>query len=73
MHGFDPLVVSSGKCVCCENKFGVIIGDFKQTSIFSFLGFFRVDLLRDLNIDFFVLPDGYKINLTISDFPMLTE
>lgn len=72
MHCLDSLIVPTGKFVCCENKFGVIIRYFKQAAIFSLFCLFRVDLLRHLNIDFFVLSDCYKINLAISGFPTLT-
>ena len=69
VHCLDSLIVPTGKFVCCENKFGVIIRYFKQAAIFSLFCLFRVDLLRHLNIDFFVLSDCYKINLAISGFP----
>lgn len=72
VHCLDSLIVPTGKFVCCENKFGVIIRYFKQAAIFSLFCLFRVDLLRHLNIDFFVLSDCYKINLAISGFPTLT-
>jgi hypothetical protein len=42
---------------------------FKQTVILPFFRLFGIDSLRDLNIDFFVLPYRYKVNLSISGFP----
>ena len=35
VHCLDSLIVSTGKFVCCENKFGIIVGYFKQAVIFS--------------------------------------
>ncbi len=35
VHCLDSLIVPTGKFVCCENKFGIIVGYFKQAVIFS--------------------------------------
>ena len=39
VHCLDSLIVPTGKFVCCENKFGVIIRYFKQAAIFSLFVF----------------------------------
>ena len=65
MHGLDPLVISSGKFVCCKNIFGVIVMYIKQPLIFPLFCLFRIDFLSDLNINFIVLPHRYKINLSV--------
>lgn len=72
VHCLDSLIVPTGKFVCCENKFGVIIRYFKQAAIFSLFCLFRVDLLRHLNIDFsFCLTATKSISLS-PVFPTLT-
>lgn len=42
---------------------------FKQSVVLPFFRLFRTDLLRDLNIDFFVLSYRHKINLSVARFP----
>lgn len=55
-----------GKFVRCKNIFGVIVVYFKHPLIFPLFCLFRINLLCDLNINFLVLPDRYKINLSVS-------
>ena len=69
MHCLNAFVISSCKFICREDIFGVIIVYFKQAVIFPFFRLFRTDFLRDLNIDFFVLPYRCKINLSVARFP----
>ena len=67
MHCLDTLVISSCELICCENIFGVVVVNFQQTVIFSLFCFQAVKLLRDLNIELFILLCRYKINLPAAE------
>lgn len=68
MHCLNALIVSACKFICPEYIFGIIVVYFKQTVVFPFFGLFEVYLLRNLNINLFILSRCYKVDFSVICF-----
>ena len=69
MHGFDAFEVPADEVIRSQNILGVIVPDIQKPVILPALRFFRSDAFRNLNVQFFVLPGGNKVNLAVAGFP----
>lgn len=68
MHCLNAFVISACKFICPEYIFRIVVVYLKQTVVFPFFRFFRMNLLRNLNIDFLILPRCYKVDFSVICF-----
>lgn len=68
VHGLNALIVSACKFICPEYIFGVVVMYFKQTVVFPFFRFFRMNLLCNLHIQLIVLSRCYKVDFSVVCF-----
>ena len=68
MHRNDSLIIATCKRICAQNILGIVVANLQQALVFSLLGLFGIDALRNLDIELLVLTSGNKVYFTIAGF-----